>query len=412
LRRTLLTVAAVATATLSATAGVAAAAPVAAQSTAAHSSAMTHRQVHSCTTTPKKGHAACNAILRENVTPAGTIAPAATTPTGYGPADLRSAYTLTQAAASGGTGQTVGIVDAFNDPNAAADLATYRSNYGLPACTTASGCFRKVSQTGSTTALPATDAGWAQEESLDIDMASAICPNCKILLVEATSATTANLGKSVNEAVALGATVVSNSYGGSESASDTNSDSLYYHHPGVAITASAGDDGFGVEYPAASQYVTAVGGTSLTKSTNSRGWAETAWSGSGSGCSAVDPRPTWQASNANIAAVCARRAVADVSAVADPNTGVAVFDSTPNAGASGWLQFGGTSVSAPIIASVYALAGNAATVTFGSFPYSHTTSLNAVTSGSNGTCGNRLCTAGTGWDGPTGLGTPHNTTGF
>jgi subtilase family serine protease len=373
---------------------------------------MSHPQVHSCTTTPAKGHDACNAIVRENVTPAGTLAPAATTPTGYGPTDLRSAYTLTQAAGSGGTGQTVGIVDAFNDPNAAADLTTYRSHYGLPACTTASGCFRKVSQTGSTTALPATDTGWAQEESLDIDMASAICPNCKILLVEASSATTANLGKSVNEAVALGATVVSNSYGGGESSSDTSSDSLYYHHPGVAITASAGDDGFGVEYPAASQYVTAVGGTSLTKSTNSRGWAETAWSGSGSGCSAVDPRPTWQGSNSNIAAVCARRAVADVSAVADPNTGVAVYDSTPNAGASGWLQFGGTSVSAPIIASVYALAGNAATVNFGSYPYSHTTSLNAVTSGSNGSCGNRLCRAGTGWDGPTGLGTPHNTTGF
>jgi subtilase family serine protease len=407
----LITVAAVATATLSATAGVAAAAPAAAPM-AAHSATMTHRQVHSCTTTPKKGHVACNAILRQNVTPAGTVAPAATTPTGYGPADLRSAYTLTTAATSKGTGQTVGIVDAFNDPNAAADLATYRSHYGLPACTTASGCFRKVSQTGSTTALPATDAGWAQEESLDIDMASAICPNCKILLVEATSTTTANLGKSVNEAVALGATVVSNSYGGGESTADANTDSLYFHHPGVAITASAGDSGFGVEYPAASQYVTAVGGTSLTTSTNSRGWAETAWSGSGSGCSADDPRPAWQGSNANIAAVCARRAVADVSADADPNTGVAVFDSTPEAGASGWLQFGGTSVSSPIIASVYALAGNAATVNFGSFPYSHTTSLNAVTSGSNGTCGNRLCTAGTGWDGPTGLGTPHNTTAF
>jgi subtilase family serine protease len=403
-------VAAVATATLSTTAGVAAAAAPAPM--AAHAATTTHRQVHSCTTTPKTGHVACNAIVRQSVTPAGSVAPAATTPTGYGPADLRSAYTLTTAATSDGAGQTVGIVDAFNDPNAASDLATYRSHYGLPACTTASGCFRKVSQTGSSTALPATDSGWAQEESLDIDMASAICPNCKILLVEATSTTTANLGKSVNEAATLGATVISNSYGGGESTADATSDANFYHHPGIAITASAGDSGFGVEYPAASQYVTAVGGTSLKTSTNSRGWAETAWSGSGSGCSADDPRPAWQGSNANIAAVCARRAVADVSADADPNTGVAVFDSTPNAGASGWLEFGGTSVASPIIASVYALAGNAATVSFGSFPYSHTTSLNAVTSGSNGTCGNRLCTAGTGWDGPTGLGTPHNTTAF
>jgi subtilase family serine protease len=412
LRRTLPTLAAVAIATLPATVGVATAAPADAQPTTAHATAMAHRQVHSCTTSPKDGHAACKAIVRETVSASGTVAPSATTPTGYGPADLRSAYTLTTAATSKGAGQTVGIVDAFNDPNAAADLATYRSHYGLPACTTASGCFRKVSQTGSTTALPTTDTGWAQEESLDIDMASAICPNCKILLVEATSATITNLGKSVNEAVHLGATVVSNSYGGGESSTDINSDSLYYRHPGVAITASAGDSGFGVEYPAASQFVTAVGGTSLRRATNTRGWTETAWSGTGSGCSAVDPRPAWQGSNANIAAVCARRAVADVSADADPNTGVAVFDSTKHAGASGWLQFGGTSVSSPIIASIYALAGNAATVNFGGFPYSHTSGLNAVTSGSNGTCGNRLCKAGTGWDGPTGLGTPHNTTAF
>jgi subtilase family serine protease len=372
---------------------------------------MTHRQVHSCTTSPTTGQAACNAIVRENVTASGTVAPSATTPTGYGPADLQSAYALTTANTAGG-GQTVGIVDAFNDPNAEADLATYRSQFGLPACTTASGCFRKVSQTGSTTALPRTDTGWAQEESLDIDMASAICPNCKILLVEASSATITNLGTSVNEAVALGATVVSNSYGGGESSTDINSDSLYYHHPGVAITASAGDAGFGVEYPAASQFVTAVGGTSLRRATNTRGWAETAWSGTGSGCSAVDPQPAWQNSTTNITAVCARRAVADVSADADPNTGVAVFDSTRHAGASGWLLFGGTSVAAPIIASVYALAGNAATVNFASNPYSHTSSLNDVTSGSNGTCGNGLCTAGTGWDGPTGLGTPNTTTAF
>jgi subtilase family serine protease len=408
LRRTLLTVAVVATAAISTTAGVAAAAAPAAASTAVTS----HKQVHACTTTPKAGHVACNAILHEGITASGHVAPAAATPSGYGPSDLRSAYTLTTASTSDGAGQTVGIVDAYDDPNAAADLATYRSQYGLPACTTASGCFKKVSQTGSTTSLPAKNGGWAQEESLDLDMASAICPNCKILLVEASSTTTANLGKSVNEAVALGATVVSNSYGGSESSSDKTYDTSYYKHSGVAITASAGDDGYGVEYPAASQYVTAVGGTSLTTSTNSRGWAETAWSGTGSGCSADDAQPSWQAAVANITSVCAKRAVADVSAVADPNTGVAVYDSYAYEGASGWLVFGGTSVSSPIVASVYALAGNAASVTYGSYPYSHTSSLNAVTSGSNGSCGNRLCKAGTGWDGPTGLGTPHNTTAF
>jgi subtilase family serine protease len=407
LRRTLISVAAVATATLTAAAGVATAAPAAARPAVA-----SYRQVHSCTTAPRAGHVACNAILHQALTAAGTVEPAATTPSGYGPSDLRSAYTLTAAASSGGTGQTVGIVDAYDDPNAAADLATYRSQYGLPACTTASGCFRKVSQTGSSTSLPSKNGGWAQEESLDIDMASAICPNCKILLVEASSTSMANLGKAVNEAVALGATVVSNSYGGGESSSDTSYDSSYFKHPGVAITASAGDDGYGVEYPAASQYVTAVGGTSLTRSSTSRGWTETAWSGTGSGCSSVDAQPSWQAAVSNITSVCSRRAVADVSAVADPNTGVAVYDSYAYQGASGWLVFGGTSVASPLVASVYALAGNAASVTYGSYPYSHTSSLNAVTSGSNGSCGNRLCKAGTGWDGPTGLGTPHNTTAF
>lgn len=412
LRRTLITVAAVATATLTATAGAASAAPAGApHASAARSAVTSHRQVHSCTTTPRSGHVACNAILREGITAAGDVARAAT-PSGYGPSDLRSAYTLTTASTSNGAGQTVGIVDAYDDPNAAADLATYRSQYGLPACTTASGCFKKVGQTGSTTSLPAKNGGWAQEESLDLDMASAICPNCKILLVEASSTSIANLGKSVNEAVALGATVVSNSYGGSESSSDPSYDTSYYKHPGVAITASAGDSGYGVEYPAGSQYVTGVGGTSLTKSSTSRGWSETAWSGTGSGCSADDAQPSWQAAVANITSVCARRAVADVSADADPNTGVAVYDSYAYQGASGWLVFGGTSVASPIIASVYALAGNASSVTYGSYPYSHTSSLNAVTSGSNGNCGNRLCKAGTGWDGPTGLGTPHNTTAF
>ncbi len=177
----------------------------------------------------------------------------------------------------------------------------------------------------------------------------------------------------------------------------------------MAITASSGDSGFGVEYPAASQFVTAVGGTTLTRASNSRGWTETAWSGAGSGCSAFETQPSWQHSNTNITAHCSRRAVADVSAVANPSTGVDVYDSYRE---PGWLVFGGTSVASPIIASIYALAGNAASVTYGSFPYSHTSSLNDVTSGSNGSCGNDLCTAGTGWDGPTGLGTPNGTGGF
>jgi subtilase family serine protease len=267
-------------------------------------------------------------------------------------------------------------------------------------------CFAKSNQSGGTS-YPKSNGGWAQEESLDVDMVSALCPKCNILLVEASSASLTNLGAAVNTAVSLGAAAVSNSYGGSESSSETSSETTYYNHPGVAITASSGDGGYGVEFPAASRYVTAVGGTSLTKASNTRGWTESTWSGAGSGCSAYVTKPSWQSDTG-----CARRTVADVSAVADPNTGVAVYDSTSYQGVKGWLVFGGTSVASPIIGTVYALAGNASSVTYGSYPYSHTSALYDVTSGSNGTCGTYLCTAGTGYDGPTGLGTPNGTGAF
>jgi subtilase family serine protease len=386
---------------------------------------------------PSAGHASCLSVLRAHrVTLAdGTTRPAAaaTTPTGFGPSDLHSAYNLPT---TGGTGQTVGIVDAFNDPTAAADLAVYRANYGLPACTVASGCLRQVGETGTST-LPTTDTGWAQEESLDLDMVSAICPNCKILLVEATSASDADLAASVNEAATLGATEISNSYGGAEASSET-ADNADYTHPGIAITASAGDSGYGVEFPAAAPSVTAVGGTSLTKDSSTRGWTETVWGsatgggllsalgtsateGTGSGCSAYEPKPVWQKDTG-----CAKRTVADVSAVADPNTGVAVYDSTADStGDVGWEEFGGTSVSSPIIASVYALAGGvSSTVSGAQLAYANPSSLNDVTSGTNGSCTGGvlgfggtasnayLCTAQAGYDGPTGLGTPNGTGAF
>ena len=355
---------------------------------------------HACSTTPAPGFAACTALVRTD-SGARTFAPAA--PAGLSPANLHAAYKLPTA---GGAGLTVAIVDAQDDPKAESDLATYRSTFGLPACTTANGCFRKVNQNGTASPLPASDTGWAEEISLDVDMVSAICPACHILLVEATTASIANLGASVNTAVRLGAVAVSNSYGGGEFNGEQTAGDAFYNHPGVAITASSGDGGFGVEYPAASRFVTAVGGTSLRTSSTARGWAETAWNGAGSGCSAFEPKPTWQHDTG-----CARRTVADVSAVADPATGVAVFDSF-NVG--GFLVFGGTSVSSPIIASVYALVGRPAA---GSVPaslaYSHTTSLFDVTSGSNGSCGGSyLCTAKAGYDGPTGLGTPNGLGAF
>ena len=345
------------------------------------------------------GYAHCYALLAAL---SSNRAGANSTPSGYSPSDLQSAYNLPSSTA--GSGQTVAIVDAYDDPNAESDLSVYRSQYGLPACTTANGCFRKVNQNGGTR-YPRASTGWAEEISLDLDMVSAICPNCHILLVEANNNSLTNLGTAVNEAATLGANAISNSYGGGESSSDTTYDSTYYNHPGHAITASSGDNGYGVEYPAASQYVTAVGGTTLNKANNSRGWSETAWSGAGSGCSAYDPKPGWQNDSG-----CSKRTVADVSAVADPNTGVAVYDSYNQ---PGWLVFGGTSVASPIIASVYALAGNAGSVNYGSYPYSHTGNLNDVTSGSNGSCGGSyLCTAGPGYDGPTGNGTPNGTGAF
>ena len=351
--------------------------------------------------------ASCQALRVDPATSGSGVSPAAATPSGLFPADLQSAYKLPSATA--GAGRTVAIVDAFDDPAAESDLGVYRSQFGLPACTTANGCFRKVGQTGSTTSLPRKNASWAEEISLDVDMVSATCPLCRILLVEATSNSFANLGAAVNTAARLGATAISNSYGGSDASDSTNG--AFYNHPGVAVTASSGDGGFGVEYPASSSFVVAVGGTSLRKAAGTtRGWTESAWSGAGSGCSAFN---TAIPSAASFNTGCARRAVADVSAVADPNTGVAVFDSVPFQGFSGWLVFGGTSASSPIIASVYGLAGNAATIDANDFPYQHAGSLFDVTTGSNGTCSpSQLCTARAGWDGPTGLGTPNGTGAF
>ena len=249
--------------------------------------------------------------------------------------------------------------------------------------------------------------GWAEEISLDLDMASAICPSCNILLVEARTNSFANLAAAVDRAAALGATVISNSYGGSEYSGEVNDESHFNHAGVAAITVSSGDNGYGVEFPAASRYVTAVGGTTLRRASNARGWSETVWSGAGSGCSAYISKPTWQTDGG-----CARRTVADVSAVADPNTGVSVYD-TFRLHPGGWLVFGGTSVSAPIIAGVYALAGNASSINYGSFSYSNLSSLFDVTAGSNGSCGGSyLCTGTLGYDGPTGNGTPNGTGAF
>jgi subtilase family serine protease len=364
----------------------------------------------------------CLGRIRAHRAGNGKIVPlTVSSPTGLLPADLQSAYKLS---GTHGNGRTVAIVDAQDDPKAEADLGVYRSKLGLPACTTANGCFKKVNQNGNASPLPAADYGWAEEISLDLDMVSAICPDCHILLVEANTPDITSLATAVDTAAATpGVVAVSNSYGGGEDATTIAADP-HFNHPGVAITASSGDSGYGLSWPASSQYVTAVGGTTLKKASNARGWTETAWSGAGSGCSSNEPKPSWQHDSG-----CGKRTVADVSAVADPATGVGVYDTYNSCGTSsycdflislglaqgvdGWVAVGGTSASSPIIASVYALAGNTGSTTYGSYPYSHTSALFDVTSGSNGSCGGTyLCTAGSGYDGPTGLGTPNGTGGF
>ncbi len=238
----------------------------------------------------------------------------------------------------------VAIVDSNDDPNAEADLGVYRSTFHLSACTTANGCFRKVDQHG-TKHYPDPDPGWAPEIALDLDMVSAICPACHILLVEADSASFDNLGTAVNTAVRLGATVVSNSYGSRENLSDATTMAHYYDHPGVVITASSGDNGYGVQLPAAFKGVVAVGGTTLSRAKNARGWTESAWGGSGSGCSQYISKPTWQTGT-----LCQNRSVADIAAVADPDTGVAIYNSYESYDTN-WSVSGGTSAASPIIAS-------------------------------------------------------------
>jgi subtilase family serine protease len=319
-------------------------------------------------------------------------------PRGFARTDLVAAYQLP---ATGGSGRTVAVVDAHDDPTAEADLAVYRKTYGLAACTSGNGCFKKVNGRGKTSPLPPYDPSddWSDEVSLDLDMVSAVCPDCRILLVEADDASAAALAAAERAAIGSGAAAVSNSWGADES-TETQSLSSAFQHSGVAVTASSGDGGFQqAAWPASLAGVIAVGGTSLAKApSTSRGWTESAWSGAGSGCSAYVAKPAWQHD-----AHCTWRTAADLSAVADPTTGLAVYAQ------GSWGVFGGTSASSPIIAAMIALAGNPAQLATAQYVYSHAASLNDVVSGSNAhwDCGgDYLCDAVKGYDGPTGLGTP------
>ncbi|NUP73063.1 MAG: peptidase S8 [Sinomonas sp.] len=358
---------------------------------------------------PREGEAACHA--RQAVDPAGhpvtnAVAPPAS---GLTPADIRDAYKL--AGASSG-GRTVAIVDAYGYPNLERDLTAYRAQFGLPQCTTANGCLSIRNQAGGSKP-PRFNLGWAQEQALDVDAVSAACPDCKIAVVQANSASFADLGAAVRAAAAIpGVVAISNSYGGSDAPDTTYG--AYYNFPGIAVTASTGDNGYqGASYPASSSYVTAVGGTSLVKASGTaRGWSESVWSGTGSGCSSYNSA---LAAAAPYNTGCTRRAMADVAAAADPGKGgLAVYYPTSST-SSTWGQFGGTSEASPIIASVYAQSGNtgSSNTYANAIPYGHASSLFDVTSGSNGTCTPaQWCSARSGWDGPTGLGTPNGVGGF
>jgi subtilase family serine protease len=335
------------------------------------------------------------------------------------PGQLRAAYGLSQVA-NASSKDTIAIVDAYNDWHASGDLAKYRSYYGIPACTMSTKCLRVVNQKGTTAWLPKGNSGWAEEESLDLDMVSAVCPHCKIILVEANNTTVGALSTAEDAAVRLGAKFISNSWGGAEFTTETSYDS-HFSHPGVAITVASGDYGYGTQWPAVSPDVTSVGGTTLWMKgktrTEEKVWNLGALDGTGSGCSAVEPQPAWQASYNS--GCPANRIDNDVAADADPRTGPAVYDSYPPSGEGlprGWQQLGGTSAASPIIAAVYALANPGGKPATGSlptqFPYQAFSGLRDIVIGSDGSCGTYLCTAGTGYDGPTGLGVPSGVNAF
>jgi subtilase family serine protease len=323
------------------------------------------------------------------------------TPQGFGPADLKAAYHVKNITANN---QTVAVVDAYDYPNAESDLAAYRSQFGLPPCTIANGCFKRVNQTGQASNFPGpAPAGddWTVEAALDLDMASAACPSCKIVLVEAQDDQGDGLYLANDGAAKVGATVVSNSWGGVEQGTETTLES-HFTHAGVGYFASTGDSGFdnggqGPQYPATSANVTAVGGTTLVATSNTRGFSEKAWVDGGANCSTTIPAPSFQPAISQ----CAGRYNSDVSAVADPNTGVAVF----NKDNGGFIVVGGTSASSPFVAGTMALYG-LGDVGPGFF-YSHLADFYDVHIGKDGTCGNILCKAQVGWDGPTGAGTPN-----
>jgi subtilase family serine protease len=441
--------------------------PMCAPATPGHATCYAMRRVYVTKSTP----GARAVVIGDGLTANDTIGPAG----GLTPADLVTAYRLPT---TSGSSQTVAIVDAYNDPTIEADLGVFDSQYGLPACTVANGCLSIVNQDGSTSPLPSNDtSGWSGEIALDVETVHGICTACKIVLVEADSTSDHDLGTATNTAATtIGANEVSNSYGEPESQALSGS-AAPYNHPGVVIVASSGDDGYysfdqlsgtnEPNVPAALNTVVAVGGTSLTLDQTGQRRYETVWNDNGpagyylsnfgafgaggGGCSNVHSAPKWQYSLSTWASTACgtNRLVADVSADADYLSGLDVYSSYECGGScsTGWGTVGGTSLSAPLISAVFALAGGSHGVNYPALSlYGHLGSagLNDVTIGGNGACdgqgaaqcgnpnslgygildcvypatgstpaaGDRACNAQAGFDGPTGVGTPKGIAAF
>jgi hypothetical protein len=392
-------------------AGTAAAGTAAAAAGTAH--APTGGLRAACPAAPR-GQARCYALFAPQASVNAAIAAGktgtATTPQGWGANAIESAYKLP---ATRSPHQLVAVVDAFSTPGLERNLAVYRAEYKLPPCTSASGCLRVVNQSGRTSPLPPSGVpyGWDVETMLDVSMVSAACPHCRILVVEASSPSFADLAAAEDTAARLGAQAISNSYGTRETGlSQTYAGA--YDHPGHAIVVSSGDSGFGpASFPANLATVTAAGGTQLSRARNARGWNERVWNADGgasaSGCSAYVAKPPWQHDPH-----CPGRTAADVAAIA---WNIPIYEKVQG----GWLTVGGTSASAPLIAGVYGLAGNAAAIKPG-YEYQHAGSLfdvtvgnNSVLTGSGAVCGyDYLCVAKKGYDAPTGLGSPDGTGAF
>ena len=379
--------------------------------TAPGTGAVSFRDQPSCGK-PTPGHVACLAIQRTAFRRGirqQAFAPDAGT--SFGAHALRRAYGITTL---GARYKVIAIVDAMHSGTVLSDVNGYRKMYSLPQLADCSAdaadsqklpsgqdsCFVQLAQDGSAApAVDTTDQGWAQETALDVEMASAICPHCSILLVEADSTAFGDLKQAVATAANFkGVVAISNSYGGRDVAEPADSPYAAAAAKGIAVVASSGDAGYGVSAPASFASVIGVGGTSLVTDAGFNWLSETAWAHGGSGCSILNPKAPWQDSALT---GCGGKSVVDVAAVADPATGVSVyFDGQ-------WYSFGGTSAAAPIIAGLFAMKANFGE-SAGQYLWANRGALRDVTSGTNGRCTNAIfCNAGTGFDGPTGWGSPN-----